>query len=86
MNISGFIHSLKEFAYGLFVLDPLLTMVKMRYHLDLMFITLLYGDMLGIPLISPIYKLNLLIFYYPLIERWKLEIVKDKDITDKMRG
>lgn len=60
--------------------------VKMRYHLDLMFITLLYGDMLGIPLISPIYKLNLLVLYYPLIEKWKLEIVKDKDITDKMRG
>jgi hypothetical protein len=51
-----------------------------------MFITLLYGDMLGIPTVSPMYKLNLLVYYYPLIEKWRLEIVKDKDITDKMRG
>ncbi|HEW94129.1 hypothetical protein DRN84_01430 [Candidatus Geothermarchaeota archaeon] len=86
MKLSDLLHTVKEFAYGLFVLDPLLTIVRMRYHLDLMFMSILYSDTLGVPIIPPIYRLNLLKYYYPMLDKWKIELLKEKDITDKMRG
>jgi len=77
---------LKEFAYGMFILDPLLTIWKMKYNVDTYTMLLLYGDMVGFPLVSPIYKLNLLIYLYGKIPNWKKEIIKEKDITEKLRG
>lgn len=85
MKFSEFTKAVKDFAYGVFILNPLLNVVKMRYNIDKVMITILYGDVIGFPTMSPIYKLRLLPYYYTKLNKWKLDVIKEYDITDKMR-
>ena len=85
MRRDKIINALKDFAYGLFLLDPLMTIWRLRYNLDVYMMLLLYGDMLGLATYSPIYKLNLLKYFLKKIPRWIEDTAREKDITDKIR-
>jgi hypothetical protein len=47
-----------------------------------MIITL--GDMLGIPLLPPYYSLRLLPYMYPNIQNWKMYMLRERDVTDRI--
>jgi len=85
MKKKSLFDKLRDFAFGFFVMDPLMTIRKVIYNLNLAFMDITIGDLLGIPLIPPIYKLKLLPYWYPNIEKWKIRRMKEYDVTDLIR-
>jgi len=77
--------ALHDFIYGAFIFGPLRTVREQIISMDLAFMTMIYGDMLGLPVVSPMYKYKLLPYFLPLIETWKKSMLKESDITEKIR-
>ena len=88
MNFSDLTARLKktvhDLVYGFVVLSPLLTIRKERTSLDFTFMTLFFGDILGLPLLAPVYKYKMLPYFFPMMQSWKENIMKEKDVTEKM--
>ena len=76
--------ALSDFIYGFTVHGHVEVIRKQIMTHNFTFMTLLYGDMLGLPLLPPIYKYKLLPYFFPFIELWKREILKDKDFFEKV--
>ncbi len=85
MRNFSFKRKAKDFLFGLFLMEPLMAVKKAFFRLELGFMSVVIGDFLGLPLLSPIYKLKLLVYWFPTVENWKTVIMKEYDITDKMR-
>jgi hypothetical protein len=41
-----------------------------------------FGDLVGLPLLPPYYSMRLLPYIIPSIEKWKRSILREKDLTD----
>ena len=55
---------------------------KERGYLDHMFMLVVFGDLVGLPLLPPYYSMRLLPYVVPFIERWKRSLLREKDLTD----
>jgi hypothetical protein len=53
-----------------------------RAATHMLFLLIVFGDMLGLPLLSPYFKLRLLPYIIPSIERWKRVLLRERDWTD----
>jgi hypothetical protein len=71
-----------EIMYGLLLYEPVLVMRKERGHLDNLFMLVIFGDMIGLPLLPPFYSLRLLPHIIPSLNAWKRRILREKDVTD----
>ncbi len=80
----GLKEHLKDFFFGFAVLPHLRTVVKMRFEEDMFMMTLTIGDMIGLPIMPPVYKLSLLPYWLPLIRRWKKELLGEKGALEKI--
>lgn len=78
--------AVRDFVYGFVVLGPLRVIRKQTRAIDLAFLTITFGDMLGLPVFPPIYKYRLLPYFFPLIEIWKKRVLKEREIIEKMHG
>jgi len=68
--------------YGLLLHEPVLVMRKERGHLDNLFMLVIFGDMICLPLLPPYYSLRLLPHIIPSLNRWKRRVLREKDVTD----
>jgi hypothetical protein len=41
-----------------------------------------FGDLIGLPLLPPYYSMRLLPFVIPFMEKWKRSLLREKDLTD----
>ena len=71
-----------EIMYGLLLHEPVLVMRKERGHLDNLFMLVIFGDMIGLPLLPPYYSLRLLPHIVPSLKTWRRRVLKEKDVTD----
>jgi hypothetical protein len=71
-----------EIMYGLLLHEMVLTMKKERGNLDNLFMLVIFGDLVGLPLLPPFYSLRLLPHIIPSIETWKRRVLREKDLTD----
>ena len=55
---------------------------KERGYLDHLFMLVVFGDLVGLPLLPPYYSMRLLPYIVPSIERWKRSVLREKDLTD----
>ncbi len=55
---------------------------KERASLDHLFMLVVFGDLVGLPLLPPYYSMRLLPYIIPSIEKWKRSILKERDLTD----
>jgi len=79
-----FLGRLRDFIYGFFVLEPVRTIRKIKFKEDSTLMIVALGDMLGIPITPPIYKYRLLAYWIPIIDSWKREMLREKDIVEKI--
>jgi hypothetical protein len=42
----------------------------------------IFGDLVGLPLLPPYYSLRLLPHIIPFLETWKRRVLREKDLTD----
>jgi len=72
----------REVIYGLLLHEMDLEMKKEKGHLDNLFMLVIFGDLIGLPLLPPYYSLRLLPPIIPSLETWKRRVLREKDLTD----
>ncbi len=74
---------LREFVYGLYAYEFERQALEMRGELESAFLFITLGDMLGVPVIPPIYSLRVLPYVVPGIASWKRRVLRERDLSDK---
>jgi F0F1-type ATP synthase membrane subunit a len=74
--------AVKEFVYGMAAYDFEQEARRMRAQLETLFLLVVFGDMIGLPILPSYYSLRLLPYVVPLIERWKRQVLRERDITE----
>lgn len=55
---------------------------KARNEHERLFTLIVFGDLLGIPLLSPYYTLRLIPYMTPTLESWRRSMLRERDLTD----
>ena len=77
---------LREVMYGFMVHEMDMELKKEKGHLDNLFMLVVFGDLIGLPLLPPYYSMRLLPHIIPSIETWKRRVLREKDLTDFVAG
>jgi len=73
---------LRDFFYGLTGWEFERQATEMRGALENVFLTVTLGDMLGLPVIPPIYSLRLLPYAVPVIATWKRRVSRRRELPE----
>lgn len=71
-----------QIIYGATIYDMVRDLKKERSHLDHIFILIVFGDILGIPILPPYFTLRLLPYVTPQIKAWQISMLRERDLTD----
>ena len=74
--------TLGDVLYGMFLYDSVRTLHRQRAELEHLFILIMFGDLVGIPILPPYYSLRLLPFTVPHVQHWKNRLLRERDLTD----
>jgi len=81
-RIKGLPRIFREILYGMTVHEMDLELKKERGNLDYLFMLVVFGDLVGLPLLPPYYSMRVLPYIIPSLETWKRSILREKDLTD----
>jgi hypothetical protein len=70
-RLKGLPRILKEILYGMTAHEMDLELKKEKGSLDPFFMLMVFGDLVGLPLLPPYYSERLLPYIIPSIETWK---------------
>jgi len=73
---------LGEVIYGMTVYDWVHELERARHEQERLFTLIVYGDLLGVPILPPYYTLRLLPFIVPTLENWRRSMLRERDLTD----
>jgi hypothetical protein len=79
---TGLRAALREFAYGMTGYEFARQAIETRAALENLFMVVVVGDMIGLPVIPPYYSLGLLPFVTPEILTWKRRVLREREFTD----
>jgi hypothetical protein len=68
--------------YGMAMYDAVVMFRKQRGDMEHLFVLIVFGDIVGVPIIPPYYTLRLLPYIVPAVEGWKRRMLREKDLTD----
>jgi hypothetical protein len=71
-----------EIFYGMTVYEMVRDLNKERGMIERLFILVVFGDLLGVPLLPPYYALRLLPHVVPNIQGWRHSMLRERDLTD----
>ncbi len=74
--------TLSEFLYGVTAYELQLELRKERGRLNNLLMLTVFGDIAGLPLFPSYYSMRILPYIIPIIETWKRNLFREKDITD----
>ena len=75
-------HAVGEMIYGATIYEMVRDLQQHRARLEHLFVLIVFGDLLGIPILPPYYALRLLPHVVPAIETWKRSMLRERDLTD----
>jgi hypothetical protein len=75
-------HTIGEMIYGATVYEMVRDLNKERSQIEHLFILVVFGDILGIPILPPYYTLRLLPYSMPNFMGWKRSMLRERDLTD----
>ena len=76
------IKTLREVLYGMTVYDWVHQLEKARSEENRLFTLIVYGDLLGIPILPPYYTLRLIPYLVPMLWTWRRSMLRERDFTD----
>ncbi len=82
MRQNGLGTRVRDFFYGMTALEFERQALELRGALETVFATITFGDMLGLPVIPPIYSLRILPYIVPNIQTWKKRAARERDFSD----
>ncbi len=74
--------TLCEILYGMTVYDMVVELRKERGHVERAFILIVFGDILGVPILPPYYTLRLLPYVVPTIDTWRRSMLRERDLVE----
>jgi hypothetical protein len=74
--------TLFDMFYGATVYEMVRDLHKERAQREHLFVLVVFGDMLGVPILPPYYTLRLLPYALPLMHGWKNNMLRERDITE----
>jgi len=74
--------ALLDILYGATIYEMVRDLNKEKGHLEHLFVLVVFGDFLGVPILPPYYTMRLLPYVVPRIANWKLSMLRERDITD----
>jgi hypothetical protein len=78
----AFVKMLGEMMYGATVYEMVRDLNKERGMIERLFILVVFGDVLGVPILPPYYALRLLPYVTPKIRGWQHSMLRERDLTD----
>ena len=76
--------ALRDFLIGATVYDMIKDLQEKRLITEYMLMSVVIGDVFGYP-VSSYYRLRMLPFWLPRLQKWKHRMLKERDITDKLK-
>jgi hypothetical protein len=73
---------LREVIYGMTVHEMDLELRKEKGNINHLFMLVVFGDLVGLPLLPPFYAMRLLPYILPSIGTWKRGLLRERDLTD----
>jgi len=74
--------ALGDMLYGATIYEMVRDLNKERGNRERLFVLVVFGDLLGIPVLPPYYTLRLLPYVMPNITGWRRGMLRERDITD----
>jgi hypothetical protein len=75
-------HAVGEIIYGATIYEMVRDLQQERARIERLFVLVVFGDLLGIPILPPYYALQLLPYIVPSIETWKRSMLRERDLTE----
>ena len=76
------VETLRDIVYGMTVYEWIRELEKERGSVQRLFVLITFGDLLGVPILPPYYSLRLLPYVVPLIQGWRMSMLRERDLTD----
>ena len=73
---------LREVFYGMTVYDWVRELEKARNEQNRLFTMIVFGDLIGVPILPPCYTLRLIPYIVPNFESWQRSMLRERDLTD----
>lgn len=73
---------MNEVFYGMTLHEMDLELKKEKGYINNLFMLIVFGDIIGLPLLPSYYSMRLLPYMLPMIKTWKRSILREKDLTD----
>jgi hypothetical protein len=81
-HLRELVRALGEVIYGMTIYDMVRELNKARASLERLFILIVFGDLLGVPILPPYYALRLLPYIVPSLSTWRRSMLRERDLTD----
>ena len=81
-GIKSAAQALVDMFYGATVYEMVRNLHKERAQREHLFVLVVFGDILGIPILPPYYTLRLLPYVLPLMAGWRSSMLRERDITE----
>jgi hypothetical protein len=75
--------ALRNFIYGLTGYEFARHALEARRELESIFMIVTLGDLIGVPVMPPVYSLRLLPYIAPEIEKWKQQMARRKEFWER---
>jgi len=73
---------LRQFMYGLTGHEFARHALEMRRDRESIFMLITIGDLIGVPVLPPVYSLRLLPYVLPQISAWKRQMARPKELWE----
>jgi len=74
--------AVREFLYGMFGYEHAQQALEIRASMDSLFMLMVFGDMIGVPVMPPYYSLRLLPYVARGLEGWKRRTLRERQFGD----
>jgi len=74
--------TLGQMVYGATIYEMVRDLNKQRGMIERLFVLVVFGDVLGVPILPPYYALRLLPYVVPYMEGWRRSMLRERDLTD----
>jgi len=81
-RLRGAVRAWRGILYGMTLYEWTRELHKARGEVERLFTVIVFGDLLGIPLLTPYYTLRLLPYVVPRIESWRRSMLRERDLAD----
>ncbi len=78
----GWTRAVREFLYGLTAYEFEQQALETRRSLESLFMLVVFGDLIGVPVLPPYYGLRLLPHVVPLVKTWKRTVLREHGLGD----